>query len=823
MRDFRTAPVLISLIALLITSLTACNDSGNNGTHYRAEITRTEYGIPHITANSWGSLGYGHGYAYAQDNYCVVMREIVYANGQSAEYFGADEGNLSSDFIFQYLNNLNEAELQSTLIDPQPDNVRALVDGFASGLNRYLQDTGVDNLAAGDAGCRGEDWVRQVSSLDLWKYYRKILLGGSSDNGTVRNIIIDATGPDALTMTGSAPADIHFSPKAVANFSRVAKSLSNNAGGSNAIALGRDATRSGAGLLLGNPHQPWSGSGRWYQVHLTIPGVYDVMGATLQGLPMVGIGFNENLAWSHTVSFANRFTLFELSLNPDNPMQYQVDGEMLDITEETVSAVVLLDDGSTEVREHTFYQWRDGLVVNLGSQSPLLEGWPMLGNKLLAFRDANIDNSRSIEMWLNMGQAETLDEFINAMQSVGNPLFHTLAAHRDGSIFYGDISVIPHVTQQQLTDCGGLYGGAIGSLTGNTITVLDGSVSSCNWGSDADSPAGSPNVFGFSSLPSFVRSDYAANSNDSYWLSNANNPLTGFPVVMGPLGHEGQQQFLRTQINHQMVAARLAGTDDLDDSPLFTLQNLQGLMYNNRVFGAEISLDDVLEFCVLEEAATNPDPDAAPSPASRGCEQLSQWDQRVNLDSRGAHIFTEFWNELEGEVGFNNVLASEQLWTVDFDSANPITTPRGFDTSVTANRTLVINALSAAVEEIDSFGLALNAPWSELQVLPRNEIDVPIHGGKGSMGVFGAISASLREGGYRNIGSGNSYIQTVTWDESECPVAEAILTHSQSTDPESDFYADQSALYSNKQWVDLPFCIDEVSAAAIGAPIILQN
>ena len=69
---------------------------------------------------------------------------------------------------------------------------------------------------------------------------------------------------------------------------------------------------------------------------------------------MVAIGFNRYLAWSHTVSFASRFTLFELSLNPDNPLQYQYDGEQLDITEETVSARVLLDDGRTEVREHTF-------------------------------------------------------------------------------------------------------------------------------------------------------------------------------------------------------------------------------------------------------------------------------------------------------------------------------------------------------------------------------------------------------------------------------------------------------------------------------------
>jgi len=537
---------------------------------------------------------------------------------------------------------------------------------------------------------------------------------------------------------------------------------------------------------------------------------------------MVAIGFNRYLAWSHTVAFASRFTLFELSLNPDNPLQYQYDGEQLDITEETVSARVLLDDGRTEVREHTFFVWRDGLIVNLGEQSPLLAGWPLLGNKLLAFRDANIDNLRGLDMWIRMGQAETLEAFIEAMKRIGSPRFHTLAADREGVVFYGDLSTVSHVTQEQLDTCVSGLGATIARLTGNVVITLDGSTSRCNWGHDPDSPADSPYVYGFSSLPTVVRSDYAANSNDSYWLSNAQHPLTGFPVVMGPIGYEGEQQFLRTQLTHQMIAARLAGRDDLDDAPLFTLQNLQGLMYDNRVFGADICLDDVLTICA-DVAAANPMPSAEQEAAFRGCAQLARWDRRVNLESRGAHIFTEFWKALERQVGFNNILVSNELWAVDFDPAEPLTTPRGFDPLVAANQRLLIDALAAAVQAIETLALDLDAPWGDLQVLPRRDVDVPIHGGKESMGVFGAINASLAEGGYRDIESGNSYIQVVTWDGSDCPIAEGILTHSQSTDPESEHFADQSILYSNKQWIDLPFCPEDIRAAAIAVPLLLQE
>ena len=82
----------LSVVLSILLLLPACSDSDDNddftAAPYRAEITRTEYGIPHIKAEDWGSLGYGHGYAFAQDNYCVLMQEIVRAEGKSLEQLG---------------------------------------------------------------------------------------------------------------------------------------------------------------------------------------------------------------------------------------------------------------------------------------------------------------------------------------------------------------------------------------------------------------------------------------------------------------------------------------------------------------------------------------------------------------------------------------------------------------------------------------------------------------------------------------------------------------------------------------------------------------
>ena len=89
--------------------------------------------------------------------------------------------------------------------------------------------------------------------------------------------------------------------------------------GSNAYGLGAEATANGKGMVLGNPHFPWTGTERFYQAHVRVPGKLNVSGASLFGVPAVLIGHTEKLAWSHTVSTAFRFTPFELRLVPGSP------------------------------------------------------------------------------------------------------------------------------------------------------------------------------------------------------------------------------------------------------------------------------------------------------------------------------------------------------------------------------------------------------------------------------------------------------------------------------------------------------------------------
>ena len=135
---------------------------------------------------------------------------------------------------------------------------------------------------------------------------------------------------------------------------------------------------------------------------------------------------------------------------------------------------------------------------------------------------------------------------------------------------------------------------------------------------------------------------------------------------------------------------------------------------------------------------------------------------------------------------------------------------------MTANHDRVLAALATALVKLAEADVELNMPFGEVQAVQRNEFTIPIHGGWDEMGTFSVIKVRLDKGGYRNITGGNTYIQAVTWDESECPVADAMLSHSQSTDPASPYYLDQTLLYSDKIWTPMPFCKDDIEREQIG-------
>lgn len=93
------------------------------------------------------------------------------------------------------------------------------------------------------------------------------------------------------------------------------------------------------------------------------------------------------------------------------------------------------------------------------------------------------------------------------------PWVNTAATGPGQPAYYGDITVVPNVADSRVTRCQSLAAPVFAVLVPG-LPVLDGSRSSCDWGTDDDAPA--PGIFGPSHLPSLVRNDHVSNMNDSY-------------------------------------------------------------------------------------------------------------------------------------------------------------------------------------------------------------------------------------------------------------------------------------------------------------------
>jgi acyl-homoserine-lactone acylase len=148
---------------------------------------------------------------------------------------------------------------------------------------------------------------------------------------------------------------------------------------------------------------------------------------------------------------------------------------------------------------------------------------------------------------------------------------------------------------------------------------------------------------------------------------------------------------------------------------------------------------------------------------------------------------------------------------VPFNSADPVNTPNTLNTL----HPVVQTALGDAITDLRGAHIPFDAPLGSSQYVTRDGERIPIHGGPGGDGVYNVITNSFVPG-QDHLGEpvhGSSYIQVVTWDKRGCPDAATILTYSQSTDPTSPHYADQTRLFSRHGWVTPPHCAGDVKAA----------
>ncbi len=740
-----------------------------------AVVTVTEHGIPHIVAPNYRALGFGYGYVMAENDLCGMASMFATYSGERALRFGADGADLNYLLGRRPINNVASDLVMRLMIDDthvrrsqrRPREINALVQGYAEGFNEYLRSERGRATA-----CAAQGPPQPIEAADIQRRMQGLAMLLSS--GLLRQEIFDATPP---------------TPESTARTTSIPESIEVASAGSNAYAFGKSLTDNGRGLLLGNPHFLWDGPERFVELHLTVPGQYDAMGAALQGVPLVMIGFNHSLAWTHTVSTDKRGVLYRLTLDPKDPTRYLLDGRSIPMQRRPVTIQAIDAAGKLIERNHDFWMTRFGPMVASRSM-------PWSREHAYALFDANRENDRLLQQWLAIGRSRDVPELKTELQrALGLPWVNTIAADSDGNAFYANFSVAPNLSNATVSTC------AVSTTTGfeTLLAVLDGSRSNCFANSRHS-------VLPAQSRPWMSRTDFVANSNDSHWLVHPDAPLEGFSAIVGA---ERGVQKLRTR---QSLLKPWIATPGHANTPRISAEAVKDLLFRNDSLQADLVLEKLMPACGPAAAKVTDAIDRRR--VERGCEALSGWDRRYDLESTGAQVFNEFINRLKQPAG-EDLGAVPALWKVPFDPQDPLHTPRDFDVSQPS----VWKALSDAVARLDQAGLPLDAKLATVQFVIRNGVRIPLHGGPAFSSMHGTLAPGV---GYTDpIAPSNAYIQIVSFDGSG-PRAEAILASAQSPEPDSPYYADQTLAYSRKQWIPLPFTAEAIAAAAVSPPKVLR-
>jgi len=742
---------------------------------YAATIRITRHGIPHIVADDWGSLGYGSGYATASSSICNLADTLLTGRGERSKYLGPDAryddqvtldaSNLEVDAFVTDLHNRHVVE--DLLASPAGPTARArqLVQGYVAGINRWVRDNDIT-----DPACAGAEWITPTATtLDLWYgVYMANLL--ASSGVFVKEIVgADPPTPDdpGLPDLGLPVTDTEAREyaKTIDRDALLTALGQNSDFGSNATAIGGNDSSTGRGLLLGNPHFPWVGRYRFTQQHLTIPGKYDVAGGSLVGSPAVNIGWNKDVAWSHTVSTAYRFTPYEYPTVGPGTTYLSADGVVKHAERRVVEVETLQPDGSLATVEEDLYRVPQGYVIDAPA---MLMGW--LPTSFWAIRDANAEHLRTIDTFLSMGQARNVHDLLRKQDAGGGmPWVNTTAADRNGDALYADHSVVPHVTNAMAQRCMTPIGLVLNQVAG--LPGLNGALadSLCKWGTDAD--AQRPGILGPGKLPEVFTRDWVMNANDSYWAPSDTIRLDGYPHIVGC---EKCVRTMRTRMVQQYVVDRLEVGKE-------TPTTLRSHEYANRVRAAEVMreggrLDQVCDATGETEA----------------CAVLKAWDGHSDATSVGTHLFEAF---------VRRAPTGNALWQVPFDADDPLNTPRGLKTSAK-----VVDAMAAAIQAVRDAGVPFDAAWGTLQVSgDRGAPTLPLGGGDGDLaGNANALASRdpiANKDRYKPITYGSSHIQAVSFLADGTVQPMTILTYSQYEDPTSPWSSDQTLLFSQEKWV----------------------
>lgn len=440
---------------------------------YTAEIVRDEFGVPMIYGETDADVAYGVAVAHSEDDFSTLQDVAAMSKGRYAAIAGEDGASI--DYVYHLLDARGTAERKYSKL---PADTRALFDAYASGLNQYARDNPGEVKLANLFPVNGEDIatgfvLRQpffyglgnviaplVAGDELRLEYGPDIPGFPRDRSSNNEAATDGVHRTGLVLPWGQEAD-HL--------------------GSNAWAVTPERS-GGPTTLISNAHQPLRGGVAWYELGVQSGEGWHFTGANFPGSPFPFLGHNENLGWTNTVNRPDLTDVYKLEMN-EAGTQYQLDGEWIDLENQTVTLKVKFGPLILPVRQ----------TIHRSIHGPVIQN----GNGFFAIRYGGMDSVEQLDAYYRLNKATNLEEWQTQMARMAIPSTNFLYADREGNIAYIYNAAFP--------DRPGLD-----EVQANWRGILDGSRSDLIWEGTVE----------YAEIPKLINPA-------SGWLYNANNePFT---------------------------------------------------------------------------------------------------------------------------------------------------------------------------------------------------------------------------------------------------------------------------------------------------------
>lgn len=444
------------------------------------DIYRDSFGIPHIYASSQHDLFFAQGYAHAQDRFWQMDFWRHIGSARLAEMFG--ESQLETDIFLRTLGWERLAREELNILDPTN---RAILESYAEGVNAYLADHRSAALSLEYAilkltnpGYQPEPW-QPIHTL-TWARVMAWDLGGNMDEEIETAILLKTLSSEQVAeLIPSYPEDMpvivpdfQLHAKADARQSRLELPLvsgvhpalqglkgrlasleaflgSRSLGlGSNSWVISGKLTNTGKPILANDPHLGAQMPAIWYEVglHCTPKSKecpFDVVGFSFAGAPGVIIGHNDRIAWGFTNVRPDVQDLYIEKINPENPNQYEVNGEWEDM--QLVKETIQVAGGEPVVI--TVRYTRHGPIISDAEYLPEdfkeTAAIELPEQYAIALRWTALEPMNTFRAIWGFNRAQNWEEFRQAAREFDAPAQNLVYADVEGNIGYQMPGKIP--------------------------------------------------------------------------------------------------------------------------------------------------------------------------------------------------------------------------------------------------------------------------------------------------------------------------------------------------------------------------------------------